>query len=203
MARNGPTGERFSEAFRKRTVPHTGITLKMLASKVGVSDQTLARYRDNRSSIPAAAILDIDKAFKSFGVPGFLDEVVEGASVRPVTIPERLEDHCYWATHMGGIMRAPMGHGDMARRFLGKSFVVGEDWSEFVMRHYGWIGVTHYFNDRMVLTAHFSSIHPLAALCLMEWLDGLADQVIESDLLPQKMSAKEVSAWLRPLADQE
>jgi hypothetical protein len=70
---------RLDDALTRRLYPHTGLSPKQLAFALGVSDDTLWRYRTGRTSMPANALLALFGFFRARGDTAFECELLVDA----------------------------------------------------------------------------------------------------------------------------
>ncbi len=181
MTRNGAIAARFAQAVTRRLAPHTGITQKMLARQAGgMSDDTLARYLADASTIPAAAVQACDAAFHHFKLPpGFLQEVMGGgAGEGPPTggsAPVRLwgqqagADLCFVATHEGSLHSAPLGPGAAVRQYVGLPAQSRADCVSLGLDQLGWV-FAGLAQDCIALRFNTDLVAPRAADRAAAWL---------------------------------
>lgn len=229
MSRNGTIAAPFRTALLRRTAPATGVTLKMLAHQLRrmgcpISEDTIARYRDDATTITAAAIKALDAALAHFGFPGFMAEVygclppgvgatrassayADGVvSVRAGGAVAETTDACWWATHEGTLHSAARGHADFARRYLDLPQDTEADTRRFAINHLGWLALTRFADGRLVLEGD-ATRNAAARERVAAWLESRvevhAGLKVSGGALPHPMPAIEAAVFLRGLGHAE
>jgi hypothetical protein len=208
MSRNGGIATTFRAAFTQRTAPNTGVTLKMLANKTGYSEDTLARYRDDTSTITAEAVRRIDAALAGFGFTGFTTELYgcPRGGTRPALPPvppgiAAPADVCLWFTHEGTLHDAAMGHAEFARRYLDLPASTEADPRKFAIEHMGWLAVTRRSDGAVLLDGRPDRAAQEAIERAAEWLEAQQQAIVRAPMLAiQQASAAVLAQKLRGLA---
>lgn len=192
MSRNGGIATTFRAALVQRTAPNTGVTVKMLANRTGYSEDTLARARDDATTIAGALIDKVDAALSGFGFPGFLDDVF-GAQRSHVAPPvsntptatdlgrhpaaeetgllSSTADLCWWVTHEGTLHSAAFGHSPFARQYFGLPADTAADARKFALEQMGWLAATRFADGRLALDGRADRARPESIRRLCAWLD--------------------------------
>jgi hypothetical protein len=202
MSRNGGIAAAYAAAFMKRTAPNTGITLKILSNDTGYSDDTLANYRDDKTTIPGEAIRRIDAALAKRGFPGLILETYGADSPQsrvsspqlapPAASPpagfSSSDDICWWATHEGTLHAASLGHAEFVRRYLGLPADTEADARRFAIDHLGWLAATRYADGRLQIDGNPAQVSHDAAGRLADWLDQQGNVAAQAPMFQEAVS---------------
>jgi transcriptional regulator with XRE-family HTH domain len=193
----GDFESRFREALRRRIYPNAPLHLKEIASAVGRSENTVARWWRGATKIAGDDLYRLTELFVRRGDRRFLhdvfgdlvpesrfsigDEEAVLALARAVLAKAgdrvRAEpDANTWFTADGAIATATSGHSDYVRRKLGLAANRG-DLPAYATRVLGWVGATERWDGVIVVRHDGRHVAPLAAERVCEWLADRADRI--------------------------
>lgn len=148
-------------ALTGRLYPNGKLGPKQLCWAVGISDDTLRRYRQGETRIPADVLMAMAAEFRKLGDDSF------AAAVMGIASPDKL----VWFSDTGTIHEATGGHAEFARRHLKMPVHAPGDMAAYAMRNLGWIS-GELRRDRLALVRYYdSSVDMKAASKVSTWLE--------------------------------
>ncbi len=128
---------RLAAAVRTRCAG-PALTLKALATGIGISADTLVRWLDGRTKVPGEKIGAMARFFARHGDTTFLADVYGAAAAPHGAAPG---DRCYWISPAGTLHHAPLGHERFVVEALDADGLNG-DIGAHAIRLRGWIRAT-------------------------------------------------------------